>query len=118
MYEFNRFIKNSKAKMFSFRGASSHQMLNYLDVHLEGRQINTVLIHVGINDILRDSSQSSIDGLLQNIKNMSLKCTKFGVKKYIYFGASLYDQDKHWYFGKNSCCDLKFLPGIRLVLCG
>ena len=66
--------------MFSFLGASSHQMLHYLDVHLEGRQINTVVIHVGINDILRDSSQSSIDRLLQNIKNMSLKCTKFGVK--------------------------------------
>ena len=56
MYEFNRFIKNSKAKMFSFPGASSHQMLHYLDVHLEDRQINTVVIHVGINDILRDSS--------------------------------------------------------------
>ena len=80
MYEFNRFIKNSKAKMFSFPGASSHQMLHYLDVHLEDRQINTVVIHIGINDILRDSSQSSIDGLLQNIKNMALKCTKFGVK--------------------------------------
>ena len=35
MYEFNRFIKNSKGKMFSFLGASSHQMLHYLDVHLE-----------------------------------------------------------------------------------
>ena len=80
MYEFNRFIKNSKAKMFNFPGASSHQMLHYLDVHLEDRQINTVVIHVGINDSLRDSSQSSIDGLLQNIKNLSLKCKKFGVK--------------------------------------
>ena len=74
MYEFNRFIKNSKAKMFSFPGASSHQMLHYLDVHLEDRQINT------INDILKDRNQSSIDGFLQNIKNMSLKRTKFGVK--------------------------------------
>ena len=86
MYEFNRFIKNSKAKMFSFPGASSHQMLRYLDVHLEDRQINTVVIHVGVNDILRDSSQSSIDGLLQNIKNMSLKCTKFGVKNIFILG--------------------------------
>ena len=49
--------------MLKFPGASSHQMLRYLDVHLEGRQINTVVIHVGINGILRDSSQSSIDGL-------------------------------------------------------
>ena len=66
--------------MFNFPNASSHQMLHYLDVHLEERQLNTVVIHVGINNILKDSSQSSIDGLLQNIKNMSLKCKKFGVK--------------------------------------
>ena len=50
--------------MFNFPGASSHQMLHYLDVHLEDRQINTVNIHVRINDILRDSRQSSIDRLL------------------------------------------------------
>ena len=94
MCEFNRFIKNSKAKMFSFPGASSHQMLHYLDEHLEDRQINTVVIHVGINDILRDSSQSSIDGLLQNIKNV-FKMYKIWCEKYLYFGTSLYNQDKH-----------------------
>ena len=80
IYEFNRFIKNSKAKMFNFPGASSHQRLHDLDVHLEDRQINAVFIHFGINDILRDSSQSSIDGIMQNIKNMHSKCKKFGVK--------------------------------------
>ena len=43
---------------------------------------------------------------------------KIWCEKYLYFGTSLYDQDKHWYFGKNSCCDSKFLPGKRLVLRG
>ena len=33
---------------------------------------------------------------------------KIWCEKYLYFGTSLYDQDKHWYFGKNSCCDSKF----------
>ena len=64
-------------------GTSSHQMLHYLDVHREGRQINIAIIHVRINNILRDSiasSQSSNERLLQNIKSMSLKCKKFGVK--------------------------------------
>ena len=56
--------------MFNLQGASSHQMLHYLDVRLEGRQTNTVAIHVEINGILRDSSQSNIDGLLRNIKNV------------------------------------------------
>ena len=60
MYESNRFIKNDKATMFNFPGGSSHQMLHYLNVHLEGTQINTVAIHIGINDILSDSSQSNI----------------------------------------------------------
>ena len=46
IYEFNQFVKNGKAAMINFSGASSCQMLHYLDVHLEGRQINTVVIHV------------------------------------------------------------------------
>ena len=49
--------------MFNFQGASSHQILHYLDVHLEDRQINIVVICIGINNILRDSSQSCTDGL-------------------------------------------------------
>ena len=95
-YEFNRFI-NSKATMFNFPGTSSHQMLHYLDVQLKDRQINTVAVHVGINDILRDSSQSSTDGLLQNKKHV-FKMPQIWCEKHPYFGVSLYKQDKHWYF--------------------
>ena len=50
--------------MLNFPDAASHLMLLYLDVYLEVRQINTVVIYVGINNILRDRSQSNIDGLL------------------------------------------------------
>ena len=61
LYEFNRFVKNGKATMFNLlrlcSGTSSHQMLRYLDVHLEGRQINIAIIHVRINNILRNSKQ-------------------------------------------------------------
>ena len=89
MYEFSQFIKNSKATMLNFPGPSSHQMLHYLDVHLKCRQINADAIHVGITDILRDNSQSNIDGGLQNIKNMSLKCKKIGIKS-IFISGSVY----------------------------
>ena len=71
MYEFNRFTKNSKANMFTF--PALHQMVHYLDVNLKDKQIDTLFIHVRINDILVDSSQSSIDGLLQNIKKYVFK---------------------------------------------
>ena len=50
MHKFNRLIKNSQAKMFSFPGESSHQLLHYLDVHLRDQSIDTVIIHIGIND--------------------------------------------------------------------
>ena len=57
-------------------------MLHYFEVHLEGRLIIIVIVHAGINIILRNSSQSN-DGLLQDIKNMFLKCEKFGLKNII-----------------------------------
>ena len=43
-------------------------------------QVNTVVVHVEINIILRDSINSNIHGQLQNIKNTSLKFKKIGVK--------------------------------------
>ena len=43
--------------MPNFSGASSHKMRRCLDVHLEGRKINIVVIHVRIIDILRDSNR-------------------------------------------------------------
>ena len=84
--------------MFNFTGASSHQILCYSDVHLEGRQISTDVINLGINNILRDRSQSNIDGLLQKI--MFLKCKKYDVKNILKFMPCF-----------------KIFPEIRLVLC-
>ena len=54
MCELKRFIKNTKLTMFNFPGASYYQLLHYLDVHFEDRETNTVVIHVGINDFLKD----------------------------------------------------------------
>ena len=34
--------------MFNFPGASSHQLLHYLDVHLKDKSIDTAIIHIGI----------------------------------------------------------------------
>ena len=47
MYIFNRFMKNGKATIFNF----------YLQVHVEDKELNKVAIQVGINDVLRYSSQ-------------------------------------------------------------
>ena len=81
-------------KQQCYPDGSSHQMLHSLDVPLKDRQINTVVIHVGINDILRDSSQSSIDGLFcKTLKNISLKCKKIGMKN-IFISGLVYTTRK------------------------
>ena len=38
--------------MFNLTSPSSHQMRFYLDIHLEDRQIKTVVIHAGMTDVL------------------------------------------------------------------
>ena len=46
---------------------------------------------------------------------MSLKCKIFSLKKYLYFEISVYDRDKHCYFGKHSCYISKFFSEKQLV---
>ena len=50
--------------MFNFPGASSHQLLHYVDAHLKDKSIDTVIIHIGINYFLTNSSRSGMDNLL------------------------------------------------------
>ena len=56
MQKFNYLIKNLRAKSFNFLGASSHQLLHYLDVDLNDKLIDNVIIHIGINYLLKNSS--------------------------------------------------------------
>ena len=63
--------------MFSFPGASSHQLLHYLDVHLRDQSIDIVIIDIGINDLLTNSNRWTI---LNNIKKITEKCLMSGVK--------------------------------------
>ena len=46
-YDFNKLIKNRKGKILNFPGALSRQLLVYMDIHLEGIQVDTVAIHIG-----------------------------------------------------------------------
>ena len=63
MNDFNKLIKNRKAKTLNFPGASSRQLLHYMDIHLEGIQVDTVKIHIGVNY----SNQSRTDSLMNNV---------------------------------------------------
>ena len=46
MYQFNRTLRNLRAKMLNFLGASSNEILYYINVHLKEKLINNVIVHV------------------------------------------------------------------------
>ena len=62
--ELNEQIRHEHARVHSFPGATSKQLLHYLDVNIED-STDTVLIHIGVNDILQ--SVSNMDRLLLNV---------------------------------------------------
>ena len=66
--------------MLNFPGSSSKQMLHYIDIHLEDKPVDTVLLHVGVNDLLNDNSQSNVDNLMSNIHKIVEKCKRVGVR--------------------------------------
>ena len=86
MYEFNKQLKNSNVKHLFFPGATSEQLLQYLDVNLNIYSPKTVILHVGINDLLNDSGDSNVEKLLKNFNEMIKKCRVFNVKNILLSG--------------------------------
>ena len=84
--QMNQQITNGNARIHSFPGATSHQLRHYLDVNLD-KYTDTVVIHIGINDVL--NSASNVNGLLSNIKDMITKCRNFRVK-HIFISGLVY----------------------------
>ena len=78
--ELNIFIKNGKTKMVSFPGATTIEIVHYLDVHLTNSSPDAVILHVGVNDLLEDNSKSKIENLEKNLRSMVDKCHTYGVK--------------------------------------
>ena len=80
--------------MLDFPGSSSKQMLHYIDAHLEDKSIDTVFLHVGVNDLLNDNSQSNVDNLMSNIHKIVEKCKRVGVKNLFVSGFGVYSKGK------------------------
>ena len=93
--EFNQYVKSGKARMHCFPGATSTQLLHYLDVNLD-RTTDTVILHIGINDLLQDIANNnnkltdnSIKNFMKNIEQMVQKCRSFGVKRVFLSGITI-----------------------------
>ena len=75
-------VNKPREKVFNFPGASFHQLLHYLDVHLNDKSVDVGIIEVIINDLLTKNSRSrsGMNNLTSNIKKITEKCLMFGVK--------------------------------------
>ena len=67
--------------MKSFPGGTSKELLYYVEPRLKNKKIVNVLLHVGVNDLLNDESQVSVQNLLDNFNQIGLKCKSAGVKE-------------------------------------
>ena len=47
--------------MLNLPGSSCKQMSHYIDIHLEDNSIDTIILHVGVNDLLNGDSQSNVE---------------------------------------------------------
>ena len=73
-------MRSGRARFKHFLGASSKELLHCIDPTLEEQNFEAAIIHLGINDILYDSSSRQINLLLQNIKNIGKKCKSYKLK--------------------------------------
>ena len=56
IHEFNSLVQKGYAKMKSFPGATSKELLHYMDPTLKDGIYNTAIIDVGVNDLLNNKN--------------------------------------------------------------
>ena len=92
--QLNQFVKSGKARIHSFPGANSKQLLHYLDVNLDNKT-DTVILHIGVNDLLQDISLDNFNKFMKNLEYMVQKCRSFGVKR-VFFSGITYTKRIAW----------------------
>ena len=72
--EFNYWLHKGYAQLKSFPGGTSKELLYYVEPTLKNKKFDDTLLHVGVNDLLNDEIQGSSNNLLDNLKQIDLKC--------------------------------------------
>ena len=78
--EFSYWLHKVYAQLKSFPGGTSKELLYYVEPTLKSKKFDDALLHVGVNDLLSDESRGSVQNLLDNLKQIVLKCKSAGVK--------------------------------------
>ena len=83
-HNINRALTYGRARFKYFSGATSKELLHYIDATLEESNFEVAVIHVGVKDLM--NSNNSVEKLLKNIYGMAEKCKSIGVKKVFILG--------------------------------
>ena len=62
-------------------GGISNKLLFYVEPTLKNKKVDVALLYVGVNDLLNDGNQGSVQNLLDNLKKITLKCKSSGVTR-------------------------------------
>ena len=86
MRDFNKFVRGGKAKRQCIPCATSNQLLHYLDINLQDIKTESVILHVGINDVLQNSTETNINSFSNNVQEMAERCHSSNVNNVFIFG--------------------------------
>ena len=98
--KFNQLLQNGEAKFQFFPGANSRKLLHYIDPTLKEENFKSAVLHVGTNDINNSRDSRDGDALIENIKNIALKCISYGICKVFISSICLFTRNKPkncWY---------------------
>ena len=84
--QFNYLLHKGYAQLKSFPRGTFKEVLYYVESTSKNKKFDDALLHVGVNDLLNDESQESVQNLLDNLKQIGLKCKSAGVKRILVSG--------------------------------
>ena len=91
MYEHERLnsrAKGGKIHLNLFHGAKASQLNHYIKPTLEEYKYDCAIIHVGINDILRNKNDTDLNNLPDSILEIANTCQNYNIGK-IFISALL-----------------------------
>ena len=81
MKDLNSRVKGRKIHLKSFPGAKASQMNHCVKPTLEEYKYDCAIIHVGINDILRNKNDTDMNNLPDSILEIANTCQNYNIGK-------------------------------------
>ena len=87
----NRSLNNGSTRFKYFPGATSKDLLYYVDTTLQDNLFEVPVIHINvnsfhINDIFNNKNSLNTDHMLENINNIALTCNRYGIQEVLISG--------------------------------